>query len=120
MRQRGVHAFRSGSDLFCRRAQYAAVNGRETLDRAQIAIQRNARENGVDQRPETSGPTAGSTARGSSTISTGGSFKSGDCCRRRFSPPESPVCTVTEGSDCLRRWRVDAARARCCNATKPD
>ena len=77
MRQGSVHAFRSGINLFCRCAQYTAVNGRETLDRGQIAIQRDARENGVYQRPETRArrPVA---ARGSSTISTGGSFKSGD------------------------------------------
>ena len=53
MREGSVHAFRSGSDLFCSSTQYATVNGRETLDRGQIAIQWDARENGVYQRPET-------------------------------------------------------------------
>ena len=53
MREGSVHAFRSGSDLFCSSAQYAAVNGGETLDRGQIAIERDTRKNGVYQRPET-------------------------------------------------------------------
>ena len=60
MRQRGVRTFRGGSDLFCRRAQYAAVNGCEMLDRGQIAIQRDARKNGVDERAETRARPAGS------------------------------------------------------------
>ena len=47
MREGSVHAFRSGSDLFWSSTQYAAVNGRETLDRGQIAIERDARENSV-------------------------------------------------------------------------
>ncbi len=54
MRQRNPHTLTGSIDFVLRCTQDAAVNGCETLDDVQIAIERDARKNGVYQGAETS------------------------------------------------------------------
>ena len=58
-----------------------------TLNHVQIAIQREAGKNSVDQRPETSGPTAGLPRAGAQRFRQPEASESGDCF-----------------ADCFRHW----------------
>ena len=69
-------------------AQYAAVNGRETLDRGQIAIQRDARKNRMYQRPETR---AGRPVRRARQLDD---FHRRELQVRRLSPAVFAVCVT--------------------------